>query len=52
MKNENFSPDNMITIKTGKASYSFTQSWVENKALKDILVDMIAEDYNSRQDEK
>ncbi|MEA4895760.1 MAG: hypothetical protein VB064_10930 [Oscillospiraceae bacterium] len=33
------------TIKTGKSTYTFTQSWVENEALKDILVGLIADDY-------
>lgn len=34
------------TIKTGSTSYTFTQSWIENEALKDILVGLIADDYN------
>lgn len=34
------------TIKTGSSSYTFTQSWIENDALKDILVGLIADDYN------
>ncbi|MGI5986022.1 MAG: hypothetical protein GXY01_05585 [Clostridiales bacterium] len=35
-----------ITFKTGSTTYTFTQSWIENKALKDILVGLIADDYN------
>lgn len=50
-KNENNIPDK-ITIKTGKSTYSFTQSWVENSALKDILVGLIADDYNSQQNNR
>lgn len=34
------------TIKTGVSSYSFSPSWLENQALKDILVGLIADDYN------
>jgi hypothetical protein len=34
------------TIKTGVSSYSFSPSWLENQALKDILVGMIADDYH------
>ena len=36
------------TIKTGISSYTFTQSWIENEALKDILVGLIADDYNNQ----
>ena len=35
-------------IKTGSSTYSFTNSWVENDALKDILVGLIADDYNKQ----
>ncbi len=34
------------TIITGASSYSFTPSWLENQALKDILVGLIADDYH------
>jgi hypothetical protein len=34
-----------ITFKTGSSSYSFSQAWVENSALKDILVGLIVDDY-------
>lgn len=40
-------PDN-IKIKTPSTTYSFTQSWVENKALNDILVDLIADDFSKQ----
>ena len=33
------------TIKTGSSSYTFSQAWIENEALKDILVGLIADDY-------
>ena len=33
------------TIKTGSSSYTFSQDWIENEALKDILVGLIADDY-------
>jgi hypothetical protein len=36
------------TIKTGSSTYTFTQSWIENDALKDILVGLIADDYNNQ----
>ncbi len=39
------SPDRTV-IKTGASTYTFTQSWVENEALRDILVGLIADDYN------
>jgi len=44
-RNLPLSSSDKITIKTGISTYSFTQSWVENKALNDILVGMIVEDY-------
>ncbi len=36
------------TIKTGNSSYTFTQSWIENEALKDILVGLISDDYSNQ----
>ena len=36
------------TIKTGNSSYTFTQSWVENEALKDILVGLVADDFSNK----
>ena len=30
---------------TGSTTYSFTQSWVEKDALRDILVGLIADDF-------
>ncbi len=41
-------PIEKTTIKTGSSSYTFTQSWIENEALKDILVGLIADDYNNQ----
>jgi hypothetical protein len=35
-----------ITFKTGSSTYSFSQAWVENKALNDILVGLIVDDYS------
>jgi len=35
-------------IKTGSSTYSFTNSWVENDALKDILVGLIVDDLNKQ----
>ena len=43
---EAFISDDKITIKTGSSTYSFTQSWVENDALKDILAGLVADDLN------
>jgi len=40
-------PSEKTTINTGISTYSFTQSWIENPSLKDILVGLIAEDYTS-----
>lgn len=37
-----------IKINTGKTTYSFTQDWVENEALKDVLVGLIADDLNKQ----
>lgn len=37
-------PAERTVINTGKTKYSFTDSWVENDALKDILVGMISDD--------
>ncbi len=34
-----------IVFDTGISTYKFTKSWIENEALKDILVDLIADDY-------
>lgn len=39
-------PYEITKIKTESGSYSFTQSWVENEALKDILVGLVADDLN------
>lgn len=50
-RNIPLSASDKITIKTGKTTYSFTQSWVENKALNDILVGMIVEDYKLNNNE-
>jgi hypothetical protein len=33
-----------ITFKTPKTTYSFSQSWLDNEALKGILVDLIVDD--------
>ena len=41
------SPSEKITIDTGVSKYSFTQSWIDNPALKDILVGLVADDYSS-----
>ena len=43
-------PDSIerVVIKTGSSTYSFTESWVQNDALKDILVGLIVEDYNKQ----
>lgn len=35
-----------IKIVTGSSTYSFTNSWVENEALKGVLAGLIAEDLN------
>ena len=43
-KKEIMNSSERIIIKTGSTTYNFSQSWVENKALKDILVDLIAEE--------
>lgn len=43
-KNDILNTTDKITFKTPKTTYSFTKSWVENEALKDILVDLIVED--------
>lgn len=43
------SPYEKMTFNTGVSKYSFTQAWLENQALKDILVDLIAEDYSRMQ---
>lgn len=48
-KKESINSYDNMKIKTGSATYSFTQSWVENEALKDILVGLIAEDLNKQQ---
>jgi len=45
LKNPALGSSDKVTIKTGVSTYSFTQAWVENKALNDILVGMIVEDY-------
>ena len=41
-----------IQFKTGSSTYSFTQQWIENEALKDILVGLIANDYNKQNNDK
>ena len=41
------SPIDKTTFNTGVSKYSFTQAWVENQSLKDILVGLIADDYSS-----
>jgi len=43
-KKEIMDSSERIIIKTGSTTYNFSQSWIENKALKDILVDLIAEE--------
>ncbi len=53
MKNDNndeesrvvLDPAENTVIKTGRSTYRFNQSWIENEALKDILVGLIADDY-------
>jgi len=47
IRNESVNPYEKITINTGISKYSFTQSWIENPSLKDILVGLIADDYSS-----
>lgn len=47
-KNEAINPSDRTTIKTKSTTYSFTKSWIENEALKDILVGLIADDYNKQ----
>lgn len=42
-------PDKIV-FKTPNTTYSFTQSWVENKALNDILVGLIADDFTKQKD--
>ncbi len=37
-------PDEKITIQTGNGKYSFSKDWVENKALNNLLVGLIADD--------
>lgn len=44
-KSEIINSEEKITFKTPKTTYSFSQSWIENEALKDILVDLIADDF-------
>jgi len=43
-KSEIMDTSDKITFKTPKTTYSFSKSWIENEALKDILVDLIVED--------
>ncbi|NLW65042.1 MAG: hypothetical protein GXY26_02265 [Clostridiales bacterium] len=43
-KEEETNPIDKIVFRTPSSTYSFTQSWVENKALNDILVGLIADD--------
>lgn len=47
-KNNQVNSSDKITFKTGNSTYSFTKSWVENDALKDILVGLIVDDYNKQ----
>ena len=39
-------PEERIKINTGSGSYSFTNAWTENEALRDILSGLVAEDLN------
>lgn len=41
-----------ISFKTADKTYSFDESWVGKKALKDILVDLISEDYEKQKKDK
>ena len=43
-KKEIMNNSERIIIKTGSSTYNFSQSWIDNKALKDILVDLIADE--------
>lgn len=43
--NEGNTQPERVVIKTGKSTYAYTKSWVENDALKDILVGLVAEDF-------
>ena len=44
-KNDKLKPIDKTTIKTGQSTYSFSQAWVENEALKDILAGLVADDF-------
>ncbi len=48
LKNASIDPSEKIKINTGRTTYSFTQDWVENEALKDVLVGLIADDLNKQ----
>lgn len=48
-QDRNFDSSDKIVYNTGISTYKFTKSWVENDALKDLLVDLIADDYKQQQ---
>lgn len=44
--NEPERSEERIKINTGSSTYSFTEDWTKNEALRDILSGLVAEDLN------
>lgn len=47
IKNESNVSTEKITLKTPNMTYSYSDSWTKNKALNDILIGLISDDFSS-----